>query len=153
MTMPLRAWRHLALCVPLVLLAACASADKPKPPPAPALIEAPGKTSLTLTSANDGARVAVAQAQELRVELPNSAWSVAQNFEWSIVDLAPGVLGVTSSRFERNARDINPLESDGTTVFRFRPQAAGVVTLKFALRRPHRLDAPLQAVSFDVTVK
>ena len=153
MTMPLRAWRHLALCVPLALLGACASGDKPKAPVAPALIEAPGRPALTLTSANDGARVVVAQAQELRVELPNSAWSVAQNFEWSVVDLAPGVLGVTGSRFERTGRDSNPTESDGSTVFRLRPQAPGVVTLKFVLRRPQRLDPPIQAVSFDVTVK
>jgi hypothetical protein len=153
MTMPLRAWRHLALCVPLVLLGACASSDKPKLPVAPAVVEAPGKAAVTVTGASDGARVVVAQVQELRVELPNSAWSIAQNFEWSVVDLGPGVLTPTGSRFERTARDVNPLESDGTTVFRFRPQAAGAVTLKFALRRPHRLDAPLQTVSFDVIVK
>ena len=153
MTMPLRAWRHLALCVPLVLLGACARDNTPKPPPTPALIEAPGKPVVTVTSASDRARVVVAQAQELRVELPNSAWSVAQNFEWSVVDLGPGVLAPAGSRFERTPRDVNPIESDGTTVFRFRPQAPGAVTLKFALRRPHRLDAPLQAVSFDVTVK
>jgi hypothetical protein len=153
MTIIPRAWRPLALCVPFVLLAACASGDKPKLPVPPATVEAPGRSAVTVTSASDGARVVVAQAQELRVELPNSAWSIAQNFEWSVVDLGPGVLVPTAARFERTARDVNPLESDGTTVFRFRPQAPGALTLKFALRRPHRLDAPLQAVSFDVTVK
>ena len=152
MTMFLRAWRPLALCVPLVLLGACASGDN-KPKAAPVLVEAPGKAAVTLTDANDGAPVTLAVTQELRVELPNSAYSIAQNFEWSVVDLGPGVLGLTGSRFDRSNRDVNPLESDGTTVFRFRPQAPGVVTLKFALRRPHRLDAPLQAVSFNVTVK
>ena len=153
MSMPPRAWRHLALCVPLVLLGACASGDKPKPPVVQAVIEAPGQTALTLTSANDGARVVLGQAQELRVELPKSAWSIAQNFEWTLVDLAPGVLTATGSRFQRTRLDVNPLESDGTTTFRLRPQAAGTVALKFVLRRPQRLDPPIQTVGFDVSVK
>ena len=153
MTIIPRAWRPLALCVPLVLLAACASSEKPKVPLPPAPVEAPGKAAVTATIANDGARVVVARSQELRVELPHTAWTIAQNFEWSVVDLVPGVLVPTGSRFERTTRDLNPLESDGTTVFSFRAQAPGAVTLKFALRRPHRLDPPLQTASFDVTVK
>ena len=141
-----------AACAALALLGACASAGKPKPVVVQSVVQAPGKATLDVSERNDGASVVLDAAQELRVELPNSAWAVANNLEWSVVDLNPGVLSVLGSRFERGQRDNNPTESGGTTVWRLKPQAAGRVNLKFALRRPHRLNPATQTVGFDVTV-
>jgi hypothetical protein len=153
MTTPSRARRHLALCLPLALLGACAAGDKPKPVAPPVVIQAPGKAYATVSDARDGAAVVLETAQELRVDLSLSAYEVANNMDWSVVDLKPGVLTTLGSRFERNGRDSNPTESDGATVFRLKAQAPGRVTLNFALRRAYSVGAPTRAVSFDVTVK
>jgi predicted secreted protein len=153
MTNNLRLWGSFALCLPLALMEGCSTADKPKPVVMQAVVEAPGKAVLTLTELDDGARVVVGTTQELRIDLPNSAWAVINNFEWSVAEQNPAVLNVIGSRFERNARINNPTEAGGTTVWRVKPQAAGTGSLKFALRRPHRLDPPIQTVSFEITVK
>jgi hypothetical protein len=154
MTNALRLWcRGLVSAVALALLCACASADKPKPVVVQSVVQAPGKATVTVSELNDGASVVLEAAQELRVDLPSSAWAVANNLEWSVVDLNPGVLNVLGSRFERGLRDNNPAEAGGTTVWRLKPQAAGRVNLKFALRRPHSLNPATQTVGFDVTVR
>jgi len=154
MTTNLRLWGSLALWVPLALLGACASADKAKPAvKPPSLIQAPGRAAVVVSDRDDGASVVLDATQELRVELSNSAWEVANNFDWSVVDLKPGVLNVLGARFERSGRDSNPTESDGATVWRIRPQAPGRVTLSFGLRRPHSIGPAKRTVSFDVTVK
>ena len=153
MTTNPRVWCSLALCVPLALLGACASPDTPKPAAVHGAIAAPGKAKLTVSDADDGASVVVEAAQELRVDLPNTALGVAGNYEWSVVELKPGVLDVIGSRFERSPRDDNPTESAGITVWRLKPHAPGRVALKFELRRAYSRGAPQQAVSFDVTVK
>jgi len=153
MTKPPRTGRHLVLCVSLALLGACAAGDKAKPVAAPVLLQAPGKAYVTVSDTKDGAAVSLDAAQELRVELSLSAYEVANNMDWSIVDLKPGVLSTLGSRFERTGRDSNPTESDGATVFRLKAQAPGRVALKFELRRAYSLGAPNRAVSFDVTVQ
>ncbi|MES3013251.1 MAG: protease inhibitor I42 family protein [Pseudomonadota bacterium] len=153
MTNPLRALGSLALCVPLVLLGACASADKPKPVVVQSVIQAPGQAHVTVSNASDGASVLLDATQELRVELVLSSWEVANNMDWSVTDLKPGVLTVLGSRFDRGSRDVNPLESEGSRVWRFKAQAPGTVRLTFGLRRPYGLGAPPKSVGFDVTVR
>jgi len=154
MTNNLRVWGSLALCVPLALLGACASADKlPKPVVVQSVIQAAGKAYVTVSNANDGASVVLDATQELRVELSLSGFEVANNMDWSVAELKPGVLTVLGSRFKRAARDVNPLGSEGATVWRLKAQAPGQVRLTFGLRRPYSLGAPVKSVSFDVTVK
>lgn len=153
MTNNLRVWGSLALCMPLALIGACATTDTPKPLVARSAIQAPGKAAVTVSAADDGASVVLESTQELRVDLPNTPYAVAGNLEWSVVDLKPGVLAVLGSRFERTGRNDNPSESAGVTVWRLKPQAPGSVTLKFELRRARSMNAPQQAVSFDVIVK
>ena len=154
MTNNLRVWGSLALCVPLALIGACASSGKPKPVVVvPSLIQAPGQSAVTVSDLSNGAPVVVEVAQELRVELSLSAYEVAHNMGWSVTDLKPGVLTPLGSRFERTGRDSNPTESNGSTIWRFKPQAPGAVTLIFGLRRPYSVGAPARSVSFDVTVK
>lgn len=151
----LRAWSRLALCVPLALLGACAGSDKPKPVPVvvQSVLQAPGKSVVTVSDRNDGAAVMLEAAQELRVDLQLSAWEVANNFDWSLADLKTGMLEPIGSRFERTGRDTNPTESDGSTVWRLKPSGPGRFTLAFALRRPYSTGPSLKTVSFDVTVK
>jgi len=140
-------WIGLALAG---LLAACGTPEPPKAPPPPAPVAAAGQRLLTVTDANAGAAVGLEPAQELVVRLPIG---VTAGLEWSLVDLKPGVLTLFGTKFERTARDANPSEAAGTMAWHFRPQATGVVTLNFELRRPHSLQAPARAVSYDVTVR
>lgn len=154
MTTTSRECTRFALSLPLALLVfGCSTADKPKPTAVPIAIQAPGKSTLTVSDLNDGAAVVVEAAQELRVDLANSAWAVQNNMAWSVVDLKPGVLDVLGSRFDRSTRDVNPIESEGTTIWRIRPRAPGRVALTFELRRPYMVGPPVRSVSFDVTVK
>lgn len=149
----LRVWGGLVLCVPLALLGACAAGDKPKPAAVPAMIQAPGKARVTVSDADASAAVVVDTSQELRVELTLSAGEIANNMDWSLDTPTPNSLTVLGSRFERRRRDSNPSESEGATVFRFKPRAPGPVALNFALRRSYSLGPPTRSVSFDVTVK
>ena len=153
MTNNLRVCGSLALCVPLALLGACASADKPRPLVVRSVVEAPGKAYVTVSSASDGASVVLDTTQELRVELALSAWELARNMDWSVTDLKPGVLTPLGLRFERATRGVNPLESEGSMVWRLKAQAPGQLRLTFGLRRPYSVGAPFKSVSFDVTVK
>ncbi|MDO9352413.1 MAG: protease inhibitor I42 family protein [Solirubrobacteraceae bacterium] len=149
-------FRTLALCVPLaLLLGACASSDtKPKPPPPQKVFQNPGKAVVTVApNAGSGASVVLESTQELRVELANSSWSVANNYDWVVAEVDTAKLSPLGSRFERSARDVNPLESDGITTWRIKPLAPGQTTLSFGLRRPYSTGAALQTVTFDVTIR
>ena len=148
MTLTLRTWSGLALVA--TLLGACATPDKPKAPPPPPPVASPGQRVVTVSDANAGAGVTLESAQELVVRLPIGP---ATGLEWSLADLKPGVLAVQGMKFERALRNTNVEEAAGATVWHFRPQASGVVTLSFELRRPHSLQPPSQTVSYDVTVK
>lgn len=153
-----RAWGRLALLalgMPIALLSACTTGDKPKPAVAVAqsVLQAPGKAVVAVSNRDDGAAVLLETAQELRVDLQLSAWEVANNFDWTVAELKPGVLDPIGSRFERARRDTNPIESDGSTIWRLKPSAPGRVSLTFALRRPYSTGASAKTVVFDVTVK
>ena len=145
--------RTLALAAPLALLAACASSGPPKLPPPPKVVQAPAQAKLTLDATQDGAQVTLARTQGLQVELPTDAYAVNANMSWRIVLPTPGVLEDLGAKFERGARDNNPTEAGGTTVWRLKPAAAGQVALSFELRKPYSLDPPLQTLHYDVTVK
>lgn len=153
MTNPLRVWARLAVYALLALLGACTTLDQPTPTLAPRVIQSPGKPTVMVSERQDGASIVLDASQELRVELPNDAWAVTHDLEWSVADLSPGVLGVLGSRFERGARDNNPSDAGGSTIWRIKPQAAGQVKLKFVLRRARSLDPATQTVTFDVTVR
>ena len=134
------------------MLAACATAPPavPKAAPPPPVIDKPGARLVLVTDANNGASVTLESAQELVVSLP----SVPINgLEWSAVDLAPGVLTLTGTRFERDPRSSSTGEANGMSVFHFKPQAAGRATLTFDLRRPRSLLPAVQTMVYQVTVK
>jgi len=126
--------------------AAAASA----PAPRPVLIQNTGGRSITVGDDKSGASIELEPAQELVVRLPLLATT---GREWSLVDLAPGVLSVQSTSFERASRDTNIFEAAGSSVWHFKPVAAGTVTLRFDLRRPRSLDPAVQTVTYAVTVK
>jgi predicted secreted protein len=132
------------------VLAACAAPEGPKPAPAPSVVQGPGQRTLVVTEANAGASVVLASAQALTVRLPVDATAA---FEWSLVDLKPGVLSAAGPKFERAPRNITADDGAGDSVWQFRPEAAGTVSLSFELRRPHSLLPAVQTVRYDVTVR
>jgi predicted secreted protein len=142
----------LALTTTLVaLLSACSSVPEvPKPPPLPPVIQAAGQRVLTVTDANAGAAVVLETTQTLMVRLPIGT---ASGFEWSLVDLKPGVVSAIGPKFERAPRNANPAEADGAAVWRFKPETVGTVALSFELRRPRTLLPAVQTLRYDVTVK
>ena len=149
MPLTLRAWSGVALAA--ALLAACSTADKPKePPPPPPVVGSPGQLSVKVTDANAGANVTLERGQALVVNLPIR---ITTGLEWSLVDLKPGVLTVLGSAFERSTIAVDDSQAGGTMMWRLKPEAAGAVKLSFELRRPHRLEAAVQTISYDVTVK
>ena len=131
-------------------LVACAAPEKPQAPPPTPSIARQGQRLVSVSDTDAGAAVTLASAQELVVRLPIEP---AAGLEWSVVDLKPGVLTLVASRFERLPLSVNADESKGTTVWRFMPQAAGVVALRFELRRPRSLQLATQTIVYDVTVK
>jgi hypothetical protein len=134
----------------LTQLAACSTTDLPKPAVVQPVLQRPGQKSVTVTADNTGSAVVLDPAQELIVELDIPATT---NLEWSVVDLKPGVVSVTSSKFERALRNLSAEESGGSTVFHLKAEAAGTVALKFDLRRARSLDPAVQSVTYAVTVK
>jgi hypothetical protein len=152
MTKKMRAWGTLMLWVPLVLVAACSTEEKVKPAPVQKVVQSPGKAVVTVNEFSDGASVVLDANQELRVELPDSAYSVNSNMDWSVADLKPGVLDVLGSKFER-AGEGYMMDAAGTTIWRLKPLAAGRVTLKFELRKLRSLEPPKRTLTYDVTVK
>ncbi len=152
MTIHLRAWGSLglSLAVALTLLAACGTADRAKPVVAPSLIQNPEKRSITVSDANDGATILLGPAQELIVSL---RLGVLQGREWSLVDMKPGVLKAPAPKFEREGLDVNWNDAEGAMVWRFKPEAAGTVALRFDLRRPRNVAPADRTVTYTVTVK
>ena len=62
---------------------------------------------------------------------------------------------LSDGKMSRDAVDAGTADAVafGTIAAGLKPQAAGRVNLKFALRRPHSLSPASQTVGFDVTVK
>jgi predicted secreted protein len=152
MTKHLRASGRLALplAVALTLLAACGTADKTKPAVVPSLIQSPEKKSITVSDRNDGATILLGSTQQLIVSLQ---LDVLKGREWSLVDMKPGVLLAPPPKFEREGLDANWNDAEGAMVWRFKPEAAGTVALRFELRRPRDLALPERTVNYTVTVK
>ena len=141
----------LATLLALASLSACSTArEPPLPAAAPSVVQAPGRSSVKVLGSQSGVGVALGLAQEMVVDLPVNTTS---GYEWTLVDLKPGVLSVLGSKFERAIRSANPEEAAGTVVWRFKPEAAGTVALRFELRRPHSLEPARQTVTYDVTVR
>lgn len=144
----LRAWSCLAWAT--ALLAACSTPELPKPPPPARVLQAPGHRVLILTDADTGASVRLESTQSLMVRLPIGATG---SFEWMLADVKPGVVSVTSSKFERSLRNNTNDDASGASVWQFKPDAAGTVTLTFELRRAKTLLPAVQTVSYSVTVR
>ena len=135
------------------LVAACAAGDKVKPVVVQPVVTAPGQKVVTVTAGQNGAVIELGLEQELVVRL---ATNVTSGREWSLVDLAPGVLGVlgvSGPVFERDLRTANPGEAAGTSVWRLRPMAAGAVTLRFEYRRPRKVEPVAEVVTYAVTIR
>ena len=127
----------------LVLLAACAA----PPPPQPEV----GRYGVNVAAEHSGSKITLEPGQELVVRLTTIA---SPTSEWSLVDFKPGVLtGQTAPKFEREVEASNPIQAGGFEVWRFRPAAAGTMTLKFDYRRMRTLDPATQTVSYTVTVR
>lgn len=141
------AWTSLALAA--ALLAAC-STPAPKPPPPPSVVQNPAHRTLVVTDANAGASVVLESTQTLTVRLP---LDVTSGLEWSLVDLKPGVVSAAGPKFERALRNTNSGEDAGDSVWQFKPEAAGAVTLNFALRPTRSLQPAVQTVRYDLTVR
>ena len=144
-----RPWSCLALAT--ALLAACSTTPElPKPPPPPRVLQAPGHKVLILTDADAGASVVLEPAQMLMVRLPIGA---SAGLEWALADMKPGVVSVTSSKFERALRNNTNDDASGASVWQFKPDAAGTIALTFELRRTKTLLPAVQTVTYSVTVK
>jgi predicted secreted protein len=139
-----------SVCVSLAFVTACSTPVAPPPPPPKAPIQNPGKASLVVTDANADAKIVLDPAQALVVRLPLIP---TDGYEWSLVDLKPGVLMLVDSQFERTRRDLDAFENPGETVFRLSAAAAGEVTLNFWLRKPRSLEPAVRVVSFTAMVK
>ena len=132
------------------LVAACAAGDKVKPVVAQPVVTAPGQKSVTVTAGQTGAVIELGLEQELVVRL---ATGVTNGREWSLVDLAPGMLGVNGPVFERDLRTAAFGEAAGTSIWRLRPMAAGAVTLRFEYRRPRKVEPVAEVVTYAVTIR
>lgn len=127
----------------LMLLAACAT----PPPPQPEI----DRYGVNVAAEHSGSKITLEPGQELVVRLTTIA---SPTSEWSLVDFKPGVLtGASAPKFEREIEASNPIQAVGNEVWRFRPAAAGTVTLKFDYRRMRTLDPATQTVTYTVTVR
>ena len=140
----------LVTLVTLVMLAGCASGDKPKPVMTQPLVKAVGQQSLTVTEAQAGAEIELGREQELIVRLSTGGTS---GREWSLVDLAPGVLVATGPKFQRALLGTTDDDSSGQLIWRLRPSAAGSASLRFEYRRPRNTEAAAAVVTYVVTVR
>ena len=134
----------------LVMLAGCAAGDKLKPVATQPLIKAVGQQSLTVTEVQAGAGIELGREQELIVRLTTVGTS---GREWSLVDLAPGVLVATGPKFQRALIGTTDDDSSGQSIWRLRPSAAGSVSLRFEYRRPRNTEAAAAVVTYAVTVQ
>ena len=142
--------RHRVWAVLLVVFAGCASGDKPKPVAVQAVVKAAGQRSLSVTEAQAGARIELGLEQELVVRLATSGKG---DREWSLVDLAPGVLTVTGPKFQRALFGTADDDAAGQSIWRLRPAAAGSVNVRFEYRRPRNTEAASASVTYAVTVR
>jgi predicted secreted protein len=127
----------------LMLLAACETPPRPEP-----VVDRYG---VNVAAEHSGSSITLASGQELVVRLTTIA---SPTSEWSLVDFKPGVLaGKTAPEFEREIEARNPIQAVGNEVWRFRPAAAGTVTLKFHYRPMRTLDPATQTVTYTVTVR
>jgi len=134
----------------LVLLAACALGDKSKPVVAQPVVRAEGHKSVTVTVGQSGAEVELGLEQELVVRLATGS---IVGYEWSLVDLRPGVLSGTGPKFERDLRGTTMDDATGQSIWRLRPSAPGAVMLRFEYRRPRNVEPATQVVTYNVTVR
>ncbi len=134
----------------VVMLAGCAAGDKLKPVVTQPLVKAVGKQSLTVTEAQAGAEIELGREQELIVRLTTGGTG---GREWSLVDLAPGVLVATGPKFQRALIGTTDDDSSGQSIWHLRPSAAGSVTLRFEYRRPRNTEAAAAVLIYVVTVR
>lgn len=134
------------------LMTACGSTapNAPPPKPAPLPVAKPGAAVVNVSEANADASVTLEFAQELQVNLPIAT---VTRLEWTVVDLKPGVLTPLGMKAEAMRDKTDPDQIGVMTRWRFKPQAAGTVVLRFELRRAHSLEAAVQSVVYNVTVK
>ena len=126
-----------------LMLAACAAPQRPQLDVNPFGVQ--------LRAEHSGSGITLEREQELVVRLVSN---VNENLEWSLVAFAPGVLaGSTMPVFERESLSSNFNDASGAAVWRFKPAAAGTVTLKFDYRHPRTLDPAARTVSYTVTVR
>lgn len=133
-----------------VALAGCASGDKPKLAVVQPLVKAVGQQSLTVTEAQAGAVIELGREQELVVRLATSGKG---DREWSLVDLAPGVLVASGPKFQRALLGATDDDASGQSIWRLRPSAAGSVSLRFEYRRPRNTEPAVAVVTYAVTVR
>lgn len=146
-----RAVFAVLVAAPLLGLTGCSAANRlPTPVVVQPLVQAPGQNSVTVSDAQSGAEVALESGQDLLVRLPASPTTA---LEWSVVDLAPGVLAARGTTFERATPNVDADDAAGITVFRLHAAAAGTVALRFESRRPRGLAPAVRVVSFAVTVR
>ena len=141
MSMGMKQWSVVGAA--FMLLAACAAPPRPEP--------AVDRYGVNVAAEHSGSSITLEPGQELVVRLSTIASSTS---EWSLVDFKPGVLtGRTAPKFEREVEVSNPIQAVGNEVWRFRPAAAGTVTLKFDYRPMRTLDPATQTVNYTVTVR
>ena len=127
----------------VLLLVACAAPQRPQLDVNPFGVQ--------VRAEHSGSGITLEREQELVVRL---ASSVNENQEWSLVDFVPGVLtGPSAPAFEREPRSSSFNDASGAAVWRFKPAAAGTVTLKFDYRHPRSLEPASRTVNYIVTVR
>ena len=142
--------RSAASALMLVLLCACAAGDKPTPVPVQPVVKAAGNRAVVVTLEQSGAKVELGLGQELVVRL---AVEGTDGREWSLVDLAPGVLNATGPKFERDLLGTTTNDASGQAIWHLKPSAAGTVALRFEYRRPRNVAPAVQVATFTVTVR
>ncbi|MEO8060206.1 MAG: protease inhibitor I42 family protein [Burkholderiales bacterium] len=125
------------------LLVSCAAPQRP-----PFDVNAFG---VYVAAEHSGSAITLEPGQVLVVRLVSD---VNQIREWTLLDFVPGVLvGPTAPVFERPPPAANLDVTLGAAVWRFKPAAAGTVTLKFEYRHPRSLEPATQTVNYAVTVR
>ena len=114
------------------------------------IISEPGRKVVRVGLDQAGARIELGIGQQLQVRLLTR---VSATPEWSLVGHAPGVVDVQGPKFEPDTHSYISGDVEGDTVWRIRPTAAGVVTLRFEYRRPRNTAPAVQVVTFDVAVR